>query len=96
MNNHQHTLQRKESGCPTYICNGCKELGSGSSYYCLNSNCTYILHTECVERVQHRSTRRMRKRVFFGRLAFSLLLVFVDPGNLIDTIEDAASSGFFE
>lgn len=64
--NHQHTLQRKESGCPIYICNYCNQLGCESSYQCLNSNCTYILHTQCVGRivelVEHRPTTECVER----------------------------------
>lgn len=35
------------------MCSGCKEQGYGSSYHCENSNCNYILHIECAERVTY-------------------------------------------
>lgn len=35
------------------MCSGCKEQGYGSSCHCENSNCNYILHIECAERVTY-------------------------------------------
>ncbi|AES78128.1 putative chromatin regulator PHD family [Medicago truncatula] len=50
---HQHTLKLNDSGAPSFMCSGCKELGFGSSYSCGNSNCNYILHEECAEPITH-------------------------------------------
>ncbi|XP_050916606.1 uncharacterized protein LOC127131730 [Lathyrus oleraceus] len=50
---HQHTLQLNGSGAPSYTCSGCKEIGFGSRYNCVNTNCNYILHKECAEPVKH-------------------------------------------
>ncbi|KAK2413457.1 hypothetical protein P8452_59099 [Trifolium repens] len=48
---HQHTLQLNGSETPSFMCSGCKELGSGSSYICENKNCNFIVHKECSELV---------------------------------------------
>ena len=50
---HQHTLKLNDSGAPSFMCSGCKELGFGYSYSCENSNCNYILHKECAEPIIH-------------------------------------------
>jgi hypothetical protein len=44
---HEHPLHLRNSSAP-YKCNGCKEIGFGSSYRCIESNCPgYQLHNEC-------------------------------------------------
>lgn len=50
---HEHTLQLNGSGALPYMCSGCKDLGFGSSYNCINTNCDYILHKECAEPIIH-------------------------------------------
>jgi len=50
---HQHTLKLNDSGAPSFMCSGCKEIGFGSSYNCEIRNCNYIVHEECAEPVKH-------------------------------------------
>ncbi|KAL4297992.1 hypothetical protein GQ457_12G031690 [Hibiscus cannabinus] len=43
---HRHKLVPAKSEAP-FSCDGCKELGFGPFYRCPNTNCDYIVHTEC-------------------------------------------------
>ncbi|XP_058741062.1 uncharacterized protein LOC131613406 [Vicia villosa] len=50
---HQHALLLISSEAPSYMCSCCKEIGFGSCYTCVESNCNYTLHYECAEPVKH-------------------------------------------
>ncbi|KAG4181297.1 hypothetical protein ERO13_A10G218200v2 [Gossypium hirsutum] len=43
---HRHKLELSYSETP-YQCDGCKELGFGSSYQCNNKKCNFHLHENC-------------------------------------------------